>query len=857
MKALRLTTLAAALALTLTTAHSGPGDNALGLHSEGGGWGFRRADKPDPNLPRVLLVGDSVMNSYRADVARLLAGQANVDTWATGMHLGDAHLLADLAKVLQQGPYAVIHFNIGLHDWPAGLIPADQYEPLMERYFGSYRSNSPAAKLIWASSTPVTAKGAKTLDSNINPVIVRQNEIAARVAKERAIPVNDLYTLGAANLELARGDQFHWTADGARLLGAQVAREVATALNSKASATPARAAETASYALVSPDGRVQLAFALGSDGEPSYRLTYRAAVVLEPSRLGFLVKGAAPLSRGLRLVSADRSSRDERWRTVTGERAEIRDHFNALTVRLMDDQSPPREMRIEFRAYDEGVAFRYWLGGATDTTVTLTDELSEFRFAADHACWPTYTAQGPYSSQRLSEVRPGCERPLTVDLQAGRWAALGEAALVDFARMKLQPSGQPNAVRAHLSGPVTVQLPCPTPWRFVLLADSPGGLLERNGLVANLNEPCAIADTSWIKPGKVIREVTLTTTGGLACVDFAVKHKLQYVEFDAGWYGPENQAADATRVNVDPARSRGPLDLQRVINYGSSNGVGVIIYVNKVALGQQIDILPALYRSWGVKGIKFGFVNVGSQAHTAWLHAAIRKCATNQILVDVHDEYRMTGYSRTYPNFLTAEGVRGDEETPSAAQDLTTLFTRMLAGPADHTVCYFEKRVTNSWNHAYQLAKAVCFYSPWQFLYWYDRPAASPLLGGAGGSVPFITEEPELEFYDALPTVWDDTRVVQGSIGQYAVIARRHGDDWFVGAMNAGTNRSLTVPLDFLEPGRKYVAHRYAHDGALPTRTRVRRSQTPVDSTVVLRLTLAGTDGEALWIAPAERMARQ
>jgi len=213
--------------------------------------------------------------------------------------------------------------------------------------------------------------------------------------------------------------------------------------------------------------------------------------------------------------------------------------------------------------------------------------------------------------------------------------------------------------------------------------------------------------------------------------------------------------ASAATVNVDPARSPGPLDLQQVIDYGGSNGVGVILYVNKLALANQIDILPVLYRSWGVKGIKFGFVNVGSQTDTSWLHDSIRKCATNQIMADVHDEYRMTGYPRTYPNFMTAEGISGDETTPTPGQDTTLLFTRMLAGAADHTVCYFDARVANNWTHAYQLAKAVCFYSPWQFLFWYDRPANSPVFSG---SPPIIGDEPELEFYDALPTVWDDTR---------------------------------------------------------------------------------------------------
>jgi hypothetical protein len=211
----------------------GSSDIALGLHSDGAGWGFRPADKPDAGLPRVLLVGDSVLNSYRADVARLLAGQANVDTWATSMHLADKDLLADLAKVLAQGPYTVVHFNIGLHDWPEGRIPRGQYEPLMQRYVSGYISNAPAAKLIWASSTPVTAKGGKTLDPAINAVILRQNEIAASVMREHGIPINDLYSLGAAHLALARGDQFHWTPEGARLMAAQVARQITVAFGAK------------------------------------------------------------------------------------------------------------------------------------------------------------------------------------------------------------------------------------------------------------------------------------------------------------------------------------------------------------------------------------------------------------------------------------------------------------------------------------------------------------------------------------------------------------------------------------------------------------------------------------------------
>ena len=272
-------------------------------------------------------------------------------------------------------------------------------------------------------------------------------------------------------------------------------------------------------------------------------------------------------------------------------------------------------MQIEFRAYDEGVAFRYRLGGASGSTVTITDEMSEFRFAGDYSCWPVYSAQGVYARTLISGVRPNCERPLTVDLHDGRWASVGEAGLVDFARMKLQPSGRPNSLRAHLGGSVVVGLPYLTPWRFVLLADSPGGLIERNYLVSNLNEPCAIKDTSWIKPGTVIRESSLTTEGGKACVDFASRMGIRYVEYDAGWYGPEEKdESDARAVNLDPRRSKGPLDLPEVIRYADQKDVGIILYVNRRALEKQLDEILPLYQKWGVKGVKYGFVQRGSTA---------------------------------------------------------------------------------------------------------------------------------------------------------------------------------------------------------------------------------------------------
>ena len=352
-----------------------------------------------------------------------------------------------------------------------------------------------------------------------------------------------------------------------------------------------------------------------------------------------------------------------------------------------------------------------------------------------------------------------------------------------------------------------------------MAAESPGRLLENNNIILNLNDPCALASTAWIKPGKVLREVTLSTLGSKACVDFAVKHHLQYVELDAGWYGPE-KTGDLRKVSVKPDRPQGDLDLPEVLRYAKEHGIGIILYVNQKPLERYADEIFPLYRRWGVAGVKFGFVNVGSQRWTAWLHAAIRKAGENGLMVDIHDEYRPTGYTRTYPNLVTQEGIRGDEERQPNELQLMSLFCRMPAGPADITVCYYDQRVNQQASHAYQLAKAVCFYCPWQFLYWYDRPAKIGQMPARRQNT--LGDEPELEFFDHCPTVWDDTKVLRGEIGEYAVIARRSGSDWFLGGMNASRPQEFEIPLKFLDAGKPYVAHIYSDDPTVPTRTHVR-----------------------------------
>lgn len=607
--------------------------------------------------------------------------------------------------------------------------------------------------------------------------------------------------------------------------------------------------------IVSPDGQLACRFSVADNGRLEYRVDYRGCPIVVQSRLGLDLKDAALPDHGWQVAKVVRGSHDSVWRPILAQRSPIRDHYHEMVVDLIDSQQPPRLLRMTFRAYDEGIALCYTIPEQqTLRAFVITAENTEFRFAADHRCYATYSAQGNYQAVTLAELKPNCERPLTVEIAGGPCVAVGEARLIDYARMRLQGAkGRPHAVVAMLGSSVSASAPYTTPWRVVMVADTPGRLLERSDLFLNLSDPCAIADTSWIRPGKVIREVTLTTVGGKACVDLAVRRKLQYVEFDAGWYGHEySPASNATAVNVDPKRSPGPLDLHEVIRYANERGIGIILYVNHVALERQLDDILPLYHKWGVKGVKYGFVNVGSQQWTTWLHEAVRKAAQQQLMVDIHDEYRPTGYSRTYPNLMTQEGISGDETSPTNRQTLTVLFTRMLAGAADNTVCYYDGRVDRNATHAYQLAKAVCLFSPWQFLYWYDRPRGSPSKkGGAGNAQSVIGDEPELEFYDRLPTVWDDTRVIDGRIGEHAVIARRSGVEWFIGCMNSGEPRTFDVRLDFLEKQRRYVAHIYSDDPGVATRTHVKIDRVTVDATSVLKIAVSAQGGQAVHIVPA------
>lgn len=607
--------------------------------------------------------------------------------------------------------------------------------------------------------------------------------------------------------------------------------------------------------LSSPNGKYQFVFSQ-KDGKLTYRLDYAGKQVVEEGELGVnidnhLVESAMGIpvdtnrvwTKGMEVTSVERRSEDNTWKTVYGEYSQIRDHYNEMTLHLMkggkhDNSGNGYDKRQQYlldiivRAYDEGVAIRYHFPEATNGLfMHITDDLTSFRFApgaeAYHYAWAQSHANKVKLLKSEAAWKEEAERPLTLHLANGLYAAIGEATLTDFVRGKLKLKAD-NELKMAMFDFADIITAYDMPWRFIMVGEKAIDLINNKQLVLNLNAPCQIADTSWIKPGKAFRVCRLDMKTCLAGVDFCVDRGLQYIELDAGWYGPEMKMSSSA-LKVLESRD---IDMPKLCAYAKSKGVGVWVYVNQRALYQELDQILPLYEKWGISGIKFGFVQIGSQEWTTWLHQAVRKCADHHIMVDIHDEYRPTGWSRTYPNLMTQEGIGGNEEMPDAEHNTILPFTRFLCGPADYTPCYFNGRVKNT--KAHQLAMPVVYYSPVTFLYWYDLPNA-------------YKGEQELDFWKYCPTVWDESKALQGEIGEFVVQARRSGDDWFVGAMTGLQARGITInTADFLQKGKKYRVEMYNDDPMLNTRTKVASTVQTLKAGKVIKLHLQPSGGAAL-----------
>lgn len=548
----------------------------------------------------------------------------------------------------------------------------------------------------------------------------------------------------------------------------------------------------------SPDGRLVAHEEIDGDGSVSVRLKYDSRDIVA---IGNVVQGAVKLGESVESCNVS-------WINEFGERRLVRDKYNAET---WDLEIAGRPAKLEMRLYDAGFAWRVTYGGEGE--IEFAGDATTFRFWKDWTCWPVTHAQGHYEPFKLSDftaarARPGwapvaagigemhnyatdipetMEAPFVVEGE-GFVAAIGDAAVTDFAKVRIGKGAVTNSVRFVLEGDAKAKAPCALPWRYVRVAKDASSLYAGNDLLLNLNPPSKISDTSWIKPGKVLRVAKLDTETGKAAVDFVVSNNMQFIEIDCGWYGQEH-LGDPTKPGLAPERvAKGEkFDLHEIIAYAKTKCVPVILYVNREPLKKNIDGILDELASWGVAGVKYGFVHVGAQEWTKWLSDAIAKAVERRLMVDIHDEYRLSGNQRTWPNVMTVEGIHGNEEMPDAAHDAALVFTRYIAGPGDYTPCWKVGRVKNTLAH--QLAMGVATFSPWQFLFWYSRPDQ------------IDAANPALDVWREMPTVWDDSVALGGEIGKYAVVARRKGGKWFVAGVNGMDRRTFTLPLDFCGKG--------------------------------------------------------
>lgn len=607
--------------------------------------------------------------------------------------------------------------------------------------------------------------------------------------------------------------------------------------------------------LASPGGTHFVSFwsrqTASGTNELCYRVDYDGVSVIETSRAGLdmdnrvweMALGVRDLEQpGCWMDNMEVDSvtyhplHDEIWNPLYGERSVVRDRYNSATMYLSKKDGSDYRLNVEVRAYDEGIAFRYFLPEHPKAIFhKITADLTEYAFPAFSMAWTEQWAQAKFEYQPISSIKHPVERALTVELPQGKWVALVDADVDDWCLTKFRASeDKANTLVSVMYSPVDAVTYCATPWKVVMAADRPGDLLEHNDIIQNLNPVCRIPDAAqWVKPGKIMREVTLTTEGAMETVDFCADHHIPYMLFDWKWYMPcTSHDGDATKV-VET------LDLPRIVAYAKEKGVGVWLYVNQHALMKRAHELFPILHKWGVVGVKSGFVQYASHRWATWLHDLVRLAAENHLLMNIHDEFRPSGFSRTYPNLLTQEGILGNEEFPDATHNTVLPFTRMINGAADYTICYYDERLKNT--HAHQLAASLVFYSPLQTLFWYDKPSA-------------YRGEPEIEWFENLPTVFDDSKVLSGHPGKGIVMARRKEKEWFVGLLTNNDGAEEDVPLSFLEEGKTYLAQIYTDGGEeVKTRTHVKCVYKRVNASQVLKFRLSPRGGAAIHLREINR----
>jgi alpha-glucosidase len=573
------------------------------------------------------------------------------------------------------------------------------------------------------------------------------------------------------------------------------------------------------FKLSSPDGKIEVELE-GKEGNVSYSVSFNGQAIIGSSNLGLKSDSADRLE----ILEVAESSEDITWESVWGPQKTNHNTYNEIQLKLGASSA----QTIVFRAYNDGVAFRYRV--PEDCKISEDEyqlEASTISFLSEQA-----TAWFPLSSTLVSDAvdvnswkatsesdkkvnkntrynfKPSLiKTPFTLKLNEQAYISVHEAAVIhsDDADLKLEGNTLSYSSNNKAAGGSI------TPWRTITIADRPGGLIE-SSLIVNLNEPSVIENTTWIKPGKTMWdwrnhgahaddgfEYGITTESYIRYIDFAAENGVNYVMVDAEWYGPERSP------EADPKTFLPQIDIPKICAYGKTKGVGIWLYVNTIGLEKfDIDETFKLFKKWGVVGIKQGFLNGGTRNHIERAQAIVKKCAEYEIMYVLHEPHKPSGYRRTYPNILAYEYVNSMLDGPSRpsatpSRLINLLFVHALSGPVDRSCGMFDLDDFISREKCHrQLPSTVvsqtaqCLLFPSGLLTLPDHPDA------------YKRKADLFEFIAQLPMNWDETLVLDAEIGEYITMARRAGEQWFVGSLANEKGKETTVALDFLEEGMTY-----------------------------------------------------
>jgi alpha-glucosidase len=592
---------------------------------------------------------------------------------------------------------------------------------------------------------------------------------------------------------------------------------------------------TSLVSAVSPDGAVRIEFSLlrlgGTTNVPHYRVMFSDQQVVGYSRLGIELEGGSVLGETCEIETVETRSLHEEYQQVVGKHRNISFYATELLVRLCESAAPQRVWEVALRAFDDGAAFCYrFPKQAGWDTLALVRERTEFRLPAEAKTFALPLNGFTTSYEKRYQVLPVRQLPKTwllglpllFECPAGTWAAVSEANVKEYAGMYLTPV-EDGLLLARLSPlpqdsgmAVRAPLPHASPWRVIFLGDHVGRLVESD-IILNLSDPCAIRDPSWIQTGKttfpwwngyfeeeVSFEPGLNTATAKYYIDFCAEAGIPYHSLDGlgntAWYGGPIYPYEG----ADPTKAIEGLDLAEVLNYAKEKNIRIRLWMNWKAAAAFMEKAFPLYQDWGIEGVMLDFMDRDDQEMNRFVRKAVQLAAENQLTVTLHGCPKPTGLERTFPNLLTYEGVmnleynKWDQIGITPDHEVTVPFTRMLAGPLDfhqgsfRTVKPEEFRAQKyaplvMGTPARTLASYVVYQNHLSMVA--DYPTA-------------YRGHPGLPILAAIPTNWDDTRVLDAKVGEFVIIARRNDKAWYIGAMTDRKARNLKVFLQFLGPGR-------------------------------------------------------